>query len=245
MYYQEHADSNSYIQDLNRLPSSLVRKINANAYPCVFAKSLVKKKNIRACIIEKLDSDEGAQRAAAGLELFLKEKCSLRESDFLSFALIAQNDDLYGADEFELKLWSFLERLHKLDRRYHAWTSECSPDTSDENFCFSFGSQGFFVIGLFPGAKRKARRFDRPILIFNLHSQFSILKTTSAFERVKEMIRMRDLNYSHSVAPYASDHGKESEAIQYAGVMERPKALWKCPVTTFKYLKGRLNGTMA
>lgn len=244
MNYQEYADDFSYIDDPDFLPREMVSKINSNSYPCVFAKSLFKKKNIRACIIDRLDSKTSAQKAAAGLERFLEEKRRLPSNEFLSFALIAKDDRTYGGDEFELKLWGFLEELHKLDGRYHAWTSECSANTEDDDFCFSFGGLGFFVIGLFPGAKRRARRFNCPILIFNLHSQFEVLKETSAFEKVKELIRMRDLGYSNSFASYATDHGKASEAIQYSA-NETPRGLWKCPVATFKYLKGAAHGKMA
>ena len=76
-------------------------------------------------------------------------------------------------------------------------------------------------------ASRPARRFDRPILVFNLHNQFEWLRAEGRYERMREAILERDVKLAGSVNPMLARHGESSEARQYSG--REVDEDWKCP----------------
>ncbi|MEX2455107.1 MAG: guanitoxin biosynthesis heme-dependent pre-guanitoxin N-hydroxylase GntA, partial [Rhodospirillaceae bacterium] len=86
----------------------------------------------------------------------------------------------------------------------------------------------FFVVGLFPGASRTARRFDFPTLVFNSHEQFERMREDNGFDRMKEVIRRRDEALDGSINPMLEDYGAGSEARQYSG--RRVRDDWECPL---------------
>ena len=78
---------------------------------------------------------------------------------------------------FEALLWAQLQRLHDLDlARGSRWAGDVSSDPDDPRFSLSLGGHPFFVIGLHPGASRRARRFAWPAMVFNSHRQFDRLR---------------------------------------------------------------------
>jgi hypothetical protein len=129
--------------------------------------------------------------------------------------------------EWEMLLWSQLQRLHDLDHVHHAWDSTVSDDPSDSSFSFSFAETGFFVVGLHPASSRRARRFAWPTLAFNAHVQFERLREQNQFERLRETIRVRDYKLQGSLNPNLSDFGERSEARQYSG--RAVEDGWQCP----------------
>jgi len=128
--------------------------------------------------------------------------------------------------------------LHELDRQHYDWDKAVSSDPESPNFSFSFAETGFFVVGLHPASSRISRRFGWATLIFNAHSQFDRLRELNKFERMRVMIRARDLKLQGSLNPNLSDFGKQSEARQYSGrAVEKD---WKCPFQAM--LKNKKDG---
>jgi FPC/CPF motif-containing protein YcgG len=91
----------------------------------------------------------------------------------------------------------------------------------------SLGGRAFYVIGLHPGASRRARRFPCTALVFNLHSQFEMLRGDGRYDRLRAAITGRDIEYSGSLNPMLKPHGEASEARQYSGRVVG--ADWRCP----------------
>ena len=106
-------------------------------------------------------------------------------------------------------------------------TNEFSGDPDDPHFSLSFGGEAFFVVGLHPNASRPARRFDRPVLVFNLHDQFERLREEGRYERMREAILERDAALAGSINPMLAKHGEVSEARQYSGRIIPDN--WTCP----------------
>ena len=127
--------------------------------------------------------------------------------------------------KFEQLLWRQLQLLHEQDKE--ALDKEVSADPEDPDFSFSFAGKGFFIIGLHPGSSKKARRFYRPALVFNLHEQFEQLRKEDKFEKMRDLIRSRDMAFQGSLNPMVEDFGKASEAGQYSG--RKVDEHWKCP----------------
>jgi FPC/CPF motif-containing protein YcgG len=117
--------------------------------------------------------------------------------------------------DFERRLWRQLRSLRRIDGA--AWDPAVSSDPSDDHFGFSLGGTAFFVVGLHPGASRKARQSQVPVLVFNLHEQFDRLRADARFETFRDTIRRRDLRLQGSLNPMVADHGSASEARQYSG----------------------------
>ena len=129
---------------------------------------------------------------------------------------------------FERRLWSQLQLLHERDDPAMGWDPTVSADPDDPRFSFSFAGTAFFVVGLHPKSSRLARRFRCPALVFNPHAQFEQLRRDGHFERLRDLIRARDIALQGSINPSLADFGERSEAAQYAG-RDTTEGPWRCP----------------
>lgn len=146
---------------------------------------------------------------------------------FVSLAVLFPGSPRLSEIAFEQALWRRLRAIHVIDRVDHGWDGSVSDDPESGNFSMSVGGKGFFVIGLHPGASRVARRFQCPVMVFNLHSQFEQLRADGRYEKLRSSIVARDIMFSGSSNPMLARHGKRSEARQYSGrVVDED---WVCP----------------
>jgi FPC/CPF motif-containing protein YcgG len=86
------------------------------------------------------------------------------------------------------------------------------------------------VIGLHPASSRPARQFAYPALIFNPHAEFEKLRTTQSYEKMKHIVRGKDMMYSGSINPMLTDFGTASDVYQYSG--KQYDTDWQCPLKT-------------
>lgn len=190
-------------------------------FPCIGAKAALKKNGISVVIAKDLNSTEEDVELLVALYRFInlwkRNKRILR-----SFVIIFESPLGSSEVEFEHSLWSFLKRLHRLDKEIYEWDEKVSADVTDPHFSFSLGKMSFFIIGLHPHSSRKSRQFQRPTLVFNLHEQFENLREKGKFVPMQSKIRDRDLKYSGSINPMLENFGERSEAFQYSG-REIPK----------------------
>jgi FPC/CPF motif-containing protein YcgG len=128
---------------------------------------------------------------------------------------------------FERALWRQLQRLHEVDPARGAWDPTVSADPESPEFSFSFGGRALFVVGMHPASSRLARRFSWPTLVFNPRSQFERLRAEGRFERLRAMVRERDIALQGTLNPNLADFGEASEARQYSG--RATEAEWRCP----------------
>jgi FPC/CPF motif-containing protein YcgG len=129
---------------------------------------------------------------------------------------------------FEQALWARLQSLADKD----AWLGlpydeRVSPDPANPHFSLSFGGEAFFAVGLHPRASRPARRFERPVIVFNLHDQFERLRAEGKYETIRETILERDEQLAGTANPMLARHGESSEAVQYSG--REVDEDWQCP----------------
>ncbi len=144
---------------------------------------------------------------------------------FASFLAVYDGPDITDEAHFEKLLWSELRGLHRSDPA--DWSPLVSPDPKDPHFGFSLGGTPYFVVGMHPRASRLARRTPQPVLVFNFHEQFQLLRRSGHYSRMREAIRTRDIRLQGSINPMVEDHGATSEARQYSG---RPvEADWSAP----------------
>ena len=205
-------------------PSDAFRRlVSAPSYPCIMAKSVLRRDQFTLRTYGSLGSVASAGALACDLAAFAQ--ASEPERGFRSFLAAFEGAPPRMEETFEDALWSTLQDLHDRDER--GWDPAVSSDPSDPAFSFSFAGRAFYVVGLHPQASRPARRCERPMLVFNLHEQFERLRREGRYEKVRSLIRDRDHAFAGSLNPMMNDFGKQSEARQYAGRAVGDD--WRCP----------------
>jgi FPC/CPF motif-containing protein YcgG len=209
--------------------------IRASEFPCVGAKSALARGTLRIVICRSIRSgwnDLVMHRELLDWSRQAREAASDFPSDFpgdfRSLAFIFDDAEPLSEVEFERALWERVQSLTDKD----AWLGlpydhRVSNDPDDPHFSLSFGGEAFFVVGMHPAASRPARRFARPVMVFNLHEQFERLRAEGRFESIQTSILERDRKLAGSVNPMLARHGERSEAAQYSGRIVGPN--WHCP----------------
>lgn len=208
------------------LKSFLGRK----AYPCLGAKSALSRHALQCFCVDDIRQAPDDQRIAARVKLFATN--AHQDDVFVSLAVLFPGSPLLSEVAFEQALWQRLHAVHLIDRVHHGWDGSVSDDPESCNFSMSVGGKGFFVIGLHPGASRVARRFQCPVMVFNLHSQFEQLRADGRYEKLRSAIVRRDVMFSGSSNPMLAAYGQRSEARQYSGRIVDED--WVCPFTSAK-----------
>lgn len=214
-------------QDSERLKNDFEAFIRDKSFPCVGAKSALSRGSLRLMVgwsVESAWDDLKIHRELIGWSEEYRSDPGL----FRSFAVIFANPAPLDEARFERALWDRLQSLADKD----AWLGlpydeRVSGDPTDPHFSLSFGGEAFFAVGLHPAASRPARRFERPVIVFNLHDQFEKLREDGRYEAIRDTILDRDKTLAGSINPMLARHGEASEAAQYSGRIVEPD--WKCP----------------
>jgi FPC/CPF motif-containing protein YcgG len=218
---------NLLVNDPAGLERELFEKIGEAAFPCVGAKSALSRGMLKVLPCHALTSAWDDVRIHREL-LDWARSYDRDPSGLRSLAVVFEGPDDLDETEFEAAMWqriqSFADKDHWLGQPYD---HRVSADPGDPHFSLSFGGQAFFVVGLHPHASRPARRFARPVLVFNLHDQFTRLREEGRYERMREAILDRDMRLAGSTNPMLARHGDASEARQYSG--RQVGVDWACP----------------
>lgn len=201
--------------------------IREPAFPCVGAKSALSRDQFTIVVARDVTSGWDDMRIYPALLAFVS---SYKRAPrlFCSLAVLFEQPGDLSEASFETALWARVQSLSDKD----AWLGlphdeRVQACPTDPHFSLSFGGEAFFVVGLHPNAGRKARRFHRPALVFNLHDQFEILRQSGRYESLRDSIGERDLRFSGSTNPMLATHGEASEARQYSG--REVDEAWVCP----------------
>lgn len=194
-------------------------------FPCVGAKSALAQDRIQTVTAHDLRSDQDDLQLLRQVHEFAAQAAP--DALFTSLALLFPATPRLDEPAFEASLWSRLQALHALDRRQFDWDPSVSSDPASADFSMSLGGRAFYVVGLHPGASRRARQFPCAALVLNLHSQFERLREDGRYDKLREAIGARELAYDGSRNPMLAQHGTASEARQYSG--RELDAQWRCP----------------
>jgi Uncharacterized conserved protein len=209
------------------LESELEYFILANDFPCVGAKSALRKGQLTTYVARNLAS---AWNDVEIHDRLMQFAWAYRAEPtlFTSFAVIFEEPGALTEAEFEQCMWERLQSLTEKD----GWRGQrpdprVSSDPDDPHFSLSFGGEAFFVVGMHPQASRPARRFSYPVMVFNLHDQFERLREENRYEKLRASILSRDEELAGSINPMLARHGESSEARQYSG--RQVSSEWSCP----------------
>lgn len=195
-------------------------------FPCLAGKGAVHRGDHTLRIYDTL----GSQASAAGLARDLSGFVATWPADragLRAFVALFRGPAMADEITFERRLWRHLRRLHALDDPDTAWDPAVSDDPESPEFSFSFGGHALFVVGMHPASSRLARRFRWPALVFNPRAQFERLRAEGKFERLRTLVRERDVALQGTPNPSLADFGERSEARQYSGRATEPE--WRCP----------------
>ncbi|MEP6700476.1 MAG: guanitoxin biosynthesis heme-dependent pre-guanitoxin N-hydroxylase GntA [Bacteroidota bacterium] len=201
--------------------------LHSEAFPCIAARAAIEKQQVTCLVVENMACQKDDNKMLQFLYEFVD---NYRNSSglFNSASIIFQGPEWVDEEMFERLLWQRLQSLTILDSKSYSHDSRIDPDPSSPNFSFSLKEEAFFIIGLHPSSSRPGRRFKYPTLAFNPHAQFEQLRQMNRYEKMKNIVRKRDMAYSGSVNPMLEDFGKSSEVYQYSG--RRYDDTWQCPL---------------
>ncbi|HCA84543.1 MAG TPA: hypothetical protein DEQ61_02960 [Streptomyces sp.] len=195
-------------------------------FSCLAGRSAWRQGGITHGHYDRLGGVESARLMAQDLEAYVRS-ADWGPRSFTSF--IATFEAPRGVDEleFERLLWQQLQLLHEHDAESHRWAEGYSSDAGSGEFAFSVAGHPFFVIGLHETHVRLGRRPPFPMLAFNSHEQFRLIKGAGMWDRLAEKIRKQDIKLQGDINPNLYEYEQLSEARRYSG---RPKpADWQCP----------------
>ena len=201
--------------------------VRDDEFPCVGAKAALSQGEMTTIVLPDISLSGGDARLHAALLGFVS-RARLKPTLFQSFAALFEAPDDLSEQVFEDRLWERVQAISDRDCHIgHLWDERVSSDPTDPHFSLSFAGEAFFVVGLHPHASRPARRFDTPVLIFNMHGQFERLRAEGRYERLRETILRRDVRLAGSINPMLQRFGEASEARQYSG--RTVTKGWRCP----------------
>ena len=213
------------------LQTEFFQFIQSADFPCIGAKAAAKKELIDILIAPDLRLGDFDSVILQHVYQFIK-KWQLHKESLQTLAVIFQQPRELSEVEFEQFLWERLQKLHDIDSQNYPWDPRVKQDVTQPNFSFSLGGHGFFIVGLHANSSRKARRFSHPVLVFNLHEQFEMLREDDVFERMRNKIREKEIQLCGTVNPMVGDFGMVSEAIQYSG--RKVPTDFHCPFLSHK-----------
>jgi len=196
-------------------------------FPCVAAKDVIAKGNISIFVADHLACPHDDRRILDFIYDFTG-MYRLSEKGFYSAAIIFKEPVSINEKMFDAFMWQRLQALKDMDALKFPHDSRVNADPASKNFSFSLMAEAYFIVGLHPKSSRQARRFKYPTLVFNPHAQFAEMKSAERYEKMKTIVRKRDIAFSGSVNPMLTDFGEASEVYQYSG--QRYGVEWKCPL---------------
>ncbi|QLE02845.1 YqcI/YcgG family protein [Galbibacter sp. BG1] len=201
-----------------------IREFILDEHPCVMAQSVVADDNITIFDYGKMHHEYTYEKLFNDLEKYI-ENVDEKTMKFQTFIAAFTQEVFSNEITFENALWRLLFKLHQLDTK--AWDENTSSDPGSPKFSYSLHGVSFYVVGMHPESSRYARSAPFPMIVFNLHSQFELLRSANRYDRVRDLIRRRDKEYQGSINPMLDDFGNSSEARQYSG--RKVEKDWKCP----------------
>ena len=201
--------------------------LSNKAFPCVAAKDAMAKGNNKLFLADNIacpKDDKSILNFIYDFTDFYRKS----GKGFYSAAVIFKQPKIINEEMFDELLWQRLAALSSLDALQYQPDGRVAANPTDSNFSFSLMEEAFFIVGLNPVSSRPARRFKNATLVFNPHAQFEAMKKDARYEKMKTIVRKRDVSFSGSVNPMLTDFGEASEVYQYSG--KNYDSQWKCPL---------------
>lgn len=205
---------------LDQVQAAIQDLFEKRTYPCVGAKAVFARGLLRVGIYDLFGTRASVEQCCDDLGKFVVDRqAASKEGKFSSFIAVFPQEVIRSERAFHYRLWYHLTMMRQQDKRSYRWSSDVEERTESPRFGFSANGAPFFIIGLYPSHPRLARRFPWAALVFNPHDQFKKLREQGVYDSMKMKIRSRDALFQTEQNTFLSDHGTESEAKQYSGIV--------------------------
>ena len=196
-------------------------------FPCVGAKSALASRHFHFYVASDIRSTWDDLRIHHAISRFVRVS-KADPTGFWSCVILFEDASALTEKQFERALWTRLQSWSdKDDWLGYDVGKGTSTDSLDPDFALSFAGEAFFAVGLHPGSSRLARRFGSPVIVLNPHRQFTELRATGKYDKMRKVILARDEKVAGSINPMLAAHGSISEARQYSG--RAVDENWECP----------------
>lgn len=183
-----------------------------SSFPCIMAKSVLKKGFISFHDVSSTDQSEVCLK-----HIYQFVDTFRGNSKKLSSLILRFNDPkLLDFEIFEREFWSLLAQMKKIDAQTYAHDPRVNDDPTAADFSYSLKTEAFFILALHPKSPRLARRFHMPTIVMNPHVQFEELRNKGIFKNIQKIIRKKD-EILQGKNIMLADYGEESEVFQYIG----------------------------
>jgi len=215
------------VSEKNAIIEEYLVHLKNKEFPCVAARQAVARQQVKCMVAGNMACPKDDEQILQFIYSFVDD---LRNSadTYHSAAVIFKAPAFLTEEMFDTLLWTRLQALADIDAARYDYDKRVDADTSSAKFSFSIKEEAFYVIGLHANSNRASRQFKYPVLVFNPHAQFEQLRQTTSYEKMKNIVRKRDIAYSGSVNPMLEDFGKSSEVYQYSG--RKYDKTWACPL---------------
>lgn len=221
----------SYLKHPGSVDNPVIREyivhLENKEFPCVAAREAAARGQVKCFVAQNLACPNDDKQVLEFLYSFVDEYRSSGDL-YCSAAVIFTSSVPYDEALFDSLLWKRLQCIADLDAMHYGYDTRVSSDPSSAKFSFSIKGEAFYVIGLHANSSRPSRQFKYPVLVFNPHAQFEQLRKMARYEKMKDIVRKRDVIYSGSINPMLRDFGEFSEAYQYSG--RKYDKEWICPL---------------
>lgn len=200
--------------------------VDDTSFPCVAAKAALNKDQMKLFVAGHIACPKDDRQI---LDFIYEFVDGYRKADNHFHTVCIIFPEAQGLNEalFEQFMWMRLQALSDLDAVEYPYDRRVSSDPQSDLFSFSLKEEAFFIIGLNPDSSRPARRFKYPAIVFNPHAQFEELRELNRYDKMKNIVRKKDVALSGSINPMLQDFGASSEVYQYSGMQYDNS--WKCP----------------
>jgi uncharacterized protein len=197
------------------MKQELIKFIREAKFPCVMAKAVLANGYLK---LHEFNQIEDCLKAVYEFIDHYRANSNKLSSFIVTF------DSQISFEDFEKQFWIILKEMNKRDKEIYPHDPRVNSDSSSADFSFSLKSEAFFILALHPDSPRFARRFAAPAIVFNPHQQFENLRAKNLFNKVRNLIRKRDLLLQGEINPMLNDFGEKSEIYQYTGRVYSPEA---------------------
>ncbi|HUR11068.1 MAG TPA: guanitoxin biosynthesis heme-dependent pre-guanitoxin N-hydroxylase GntA [Flavitalea sp.] len=196
-------------------------------FPCVAAREAVARQQVDCYVATHMACPHDDTRMLEFLYKFI-DTYRKEKNMFHSAAIIFKEPKIQDERMFDRFMWQRLQAISDLDASMYNYDKRVQSDPSHAGFSFSLKEEALFILGLHPANNRSSRQFPYAVLAFNPHDQFEQMRAHGQYEKMKNIVRKREIALSGSVNPMLDDFGKSSEVFQYSGRQYDKE--WQCPL---------------
>jgi FPC/CPF motif-containing protein YcgG len=213
--------------EMESIKQEYLSYINDKDFACIGAKAALAKEQIQCFVADNMECPKDDADILNFLYRFIDDYRDSNEL-YYSAVVIFRDPCSVNHEQFDKLMWQRLQALSDFDSENYDYDLRVDADPSSPRFSFSLKEESLFIIGLHPSSSRAARRFNYPALVFNPHLQFEQLRQSGRYDKMKHVVRKRDIAFSGTINPMLKDFGEASEVYQYSG--RRYDDKWQCPL---------------